>query len=106
MNTLDVAVGKQIDYLFVDTYNICLWIHSLLSYLNLLCSLTKLMVSLDLPRWIVTNQMAFDQRDLYWTPEFKRAMDRCCHSLVSKPETSDTILLPNCMVEFQIAMTL
>ena len=34
------------------------------------------MVSHDLPRLTVTNQIAFDQRDLYSTPEFERTMDR------------------------------
>ena len=35
---------------------------------NLLFSLTKLMVSNDLPRSTVTNQIAFDQQDLDSTP--------------------------------------
>ena len=34
------------------------------------------MVSRDLPRSTVTNQIAFDQRDLHSTPEFERAMGR------------------------------
>ena len=49
------------------------------------------MVSHDLPRSTVTNQIAFDQQDLYSTPEFVRTMDRRCQALVSKLETSDTI---------------
>ena len=54
-------------------------------------SLTKLIVSHDLPRTTVTNQIAFDQRDLYSTLEFERTMARLCQALVSKLETSDTI---------------
>ena len=54
-------------------------------------SLTKLIVSHDLPRTTVTNQIAFDQRDLYSTLEFERTMARLCEALVSKLETSDTI---------------
>ena len=53
-----------------------------------LFSLRKLMVSHDLPRSTVTNQIAFDQRDLYSTPEFDRTMDRRCQALVSKLEPS------------------
>ena len=49
------------------------------------------MVSHDLPRLTVTNQIAFDQWDLYLTPEFERTMDRHCQVLVSKLETLDTI---------------
>ena len=49
------------------------------------------MVSHDLPRPTVTNQIAFDQRDFHSTPEFKRAMDRGCQALVSRLETLDTI---------------
>ena len=37
---------------------------------------TKLMVPCDLPRSVVTNQIAFDQRDLHSTAEFERAMDQ------------------------------
>ena len=33
-------------------------------------SLTKLMVSDDLPRSTITTEIAFDQRDLYSTAEF------------------------------------
>ena len=50
-------------------------------------SLTKLMVSHDLSRSTITNQIAFDQRDLYSTPEFERSMDHRCQGLVSKLET-------------------
>ena len=49
------------------------------------------MVSLDLPHSTVTNQITFDQRDLYSTPEFEGTMDRRCQAPVSKLETSDTI---------------
>ena len=49
------------------------------------------MVSHDLPRSTVTNQIAFDQRDLYSTPEFERTVHRRCQELVSKLETPDTI---------------
>ena len=49
------------------------------------------MVSLDLPRSTVTDQIAFDQRDLHSTPLLERAMDRHCQALVSKLETLDTI---------------
>ena len=49
------------------------------------------MVSYDLLCSIVTNQIAFDQRDLHSTPEFERTMDHCCHALVSKLETKGTI---------------
>ena len=49
------------------------------------------MVSHDLPRSTVTNQIAFDQRDLYSTPEFERTMNRRYQALVSKLETSETI---------------
>ena len=55
------------------------------------CSLTKLMVSHDLPRSTVTNQITFDQQDFHSTPEFERAIDRRCQALVSKLETLDTI---------------
>ena len=52
---------------------------------------TELIVSHDLLLSTVTNQIAFDQRDLHSTPEFERAMDRCCQALVSKLETLGTI---------------
>ena len=39
-------------------------------------SLTKMMVSRDLPRSTVTKQIAFDQRDLHSTPVLECAMDR------------------------------
>ena len=45
-------------------------------------SLTKLMVSHDLSRLTVTNQMTFDRRDLHSAPEFERAMDRRYQALV------------------------
>ena len=41
-------------------------------------SLTELMVSHDLPRSKLTNQIAFDEQDLHFTPEFERTMDRRC----------------------------
>ena len=40
-------------------------------------SLTKLMVSHDLLRSTVANQIAFDQRDSKSIFNFERAMDRC-----------------------------
>ena len=49
------------------------------------------MVTPDLPRLTVTNQIAFDQRDLHSTPKFEPAMDRHCQALVSEFETLDTI---------------
>ena len=49
------------------------------------------MVSHDLSRLTITNQIAFDQRDLQSTSEFERAMDRRCEVLVYKLES----LLPN-----------
>ena len=62
-----------------------------------LFSLTKLMVSHDLPRSTVTNQIAFVKRDSKSISSLKRAMDRCyqalisCFFLVSKLETLDII---------------
>ena len=53
------------------------------------------MVSHDLPRSMVTKQIAFDQRDLHSTPVFERTMDRRCQELVSKLETLNPSLLPN-----------
>ena len=50
-------------------------------------SLSKLMVSHDLPHSRVTNQIAFDQQDLYSSPEFERAMDRRWQVLDWKPQT-------------------
>ena len=61
---------------------------------HIVLSLTKLMVSHDLPSSMVTNQIAFDQQDLHSTPEFERTMDRCYQALLSKLETLDTITLP------------
>ena len=54
-------------------------------------SLTKLMVSHDLLRLTVTNEIALDQRDSSLILKFERTMDRHYHALVSKLETSDTI---------------
>ena len=45
------------------------------------------MVSHDLPRSTVTNQIAFDQRDLHSTLEFERVLDHRGQALVSKLET-------------------
>ena len=45
------------------------------------------MVSHDLLRSMVTNQITFDQRDSKTISNFERAMDRCCQAL----ETLDTI---------------
>ena len=58
-------------------------------------SLTKLMVSHDLPCSTVTNQIAFDQRDSNMIPEFERTMDRRCQALVSKLET----LVPSLLLD-------
>ena len=41
----------------------------------------------DLRRPKVTNQIAFDQRDLPMTGELERTIDQCCQALVSKLET-------------------
>ena len=46
-------------------------------------SLTKLMVSHDLLRSMVANQIPFDQQDLKSIFNFERAMTRCCQALVS-----------------------
>ena len=61
-------------------------------------SLTKLMVSHDLLRSTVTNQIAFDQRDSKSISNFERSMEFLLLStclvfffLVSKLETLDTI---------------
>ena len=54
-------------------------------------SFITLMVSPELSRSAVTNQIAFDQRDFRSTFEFERTMDRRCQALVSKLETLDTI---------------
>ena len=53
-------------------------------------SFTKLIVSHDLPRSTVTNQIVFFQRNLQLAPEFERAMDCRWQALVAKLETSDT----------------
>ena len=50
-------------------------------------SLIKLMISHDLPRSTVTNQIIFDQQDSNSILDFERAMDRRCQVL----ETLDTI---------------
>ena len=65
---------------------------------NGVISLTKLMVSHDLLRSIVTKQIAFDQGDLHSTPAFECAMDHRCQVLVSRLETLNPSLLPNCYV--------
>ena len=57
-------------------------------------TIKKFAVSRDLPRSTVTEQIAFDQRDLHSTPVFERAMYRHCLALVSKLETLDPSLLP------------
>ena len=44
----------------------------------------KLMVSHDLLRSTVTNQIAFDQRDSKSISNFEGAMDRCWQALVSR----------------------
>ena len=43
----------------------------------------KLMVSHDLLRSTVTNQIAFDQRDSKTIFDFERSIDRCCQALES-----------------------
>ena len=58
-----------------------------ISYWNYCFSLTKLMVSHDLPRSMVTNQITFDGLDFHLTSEFELAMDRRCQALVFKLET-------------------
>ena len=47
----------------------------------------NLMVSHDLPRSKVTNQITFDKRSLHQTPEFERTMDRPYQVLAYKLET-------------------
>ena len=49
------------------------------------------MVSHDLLRLTVTNQIAFDQRDSSLILKFECVMDRRYQALVSKLETPDTI---------------
>ena len=49
------------------------------------------MVSHDLLRSTVTNEIAFDRRDSNAFPKFERSMDLCCQALVSKLETLDAI---------------
>ena len=56
-------------------------------------SLIELNVSYDLQHLAVTYQLAFNQQDLYLTPEFQHMMDCCSQALVSKLETLDTITL-------------
>ena len=52
--------------------------------------LTEQMVSHDLLRLTVTNQIAFDQRGSNMVPKFECSMD-CCQALVSKLETLGTV---------------
>ena len=54
-------------------------------------SLIKLMVSYDLPRSMVSNQITFDPHNSNSFPDFERVMDRGCQMLVSNLETLDTI---------------
>ena len=54
-------------------------------------SLTKLVVSHDLPRSEGTYQIAFDQSSMHSTLEFEGLMDRPYQALVSKLETLDTV---------------
>ena len=66
------------------------WPHGLVvDIFGCLFSLTKQMVSHDVPRSTVTYQIAFNQRDLHSTPEFERVLDpdHRCQALVSKLET-------------------
>ena len=41
----------------------------------------------------VTDQIAFDKRDLNLIPSFEPAMDRCSQVLASKLKISDTITI-------------
>ena len=59
-----------------------------------LFSLTKLMVSRDLPRSTVTKQITFDQRDLHSTPVFGTREGSSLLRTGSKLETLDPSLLP------------
>ena len=54
-------------------------------------SLTKLMVSCDLLRLMVTNQVAFEQWDLHLTYEFEQVINFRHQALVSKLETLHAI---------------
>ena len=49
------------------------------------------MVSCDLSRSVVTNQIAINQQDLDSSLKFERAMDCCCQAQVCKLETLDFI---------------
>ena len=62
------------------------------------------MVSRDLPHSMVSKQIAFDQRDLHSTPVFESALDRHCQTMVSKLETLDPSLLPNCLENQEVEM--
>ena len=54
-------------------------------------SLIKLMVSYDLPRSMVTDQITFDQQDLNSVPDLECVMDRGYQMLVSNLESVDSI---------------
>ena len=54
-------------------------------------SLTKLMVSHDLLRSKVANQIAFDQSDSKSVSIFERVRDRCCQAPDPKLETLEPI---------------
>ena len=61
--------------------------HPLILVVNNFISLTKLIVSHDLLRSTVTNQIAFYQGDSKSVSIFECTMDCCCQALVSKLET-------------------
>ena len=44
---------------------------------------TDKLKSHELPRFTVTNQIAFDQQDVHSTPEFEYAIDRRCRYLTA-----------------------
>ena len=56
-------------------------------------NLIKLMISHDLPRSTITNQITSDQQDSNSIPDFERAMDLRCQALVSDLETLDRLKL-------------
>ena len=68
-------------------------------------SLTKLMVSHDSLRSMVTSQIAFDLQDLESNLKFECRMDRYCQVLVSKFETLVPSLLVSSKLEELLMMT-
>ena len=72
--------------------NLCLTICLSLRATNLpQFSLTKLILSRDLPCSVVTSQIAFDQQDLLSSLKFEVVMDCHCLVQVSNLETLDSI---------------